>query len=122
MPKDQRPLAKASALCFQKFLKLRFAGSSDSTLPTSDRENYKIYNTRFFAEGMQINVDLEFILDRTRDILDYSFVCKHFNRKWSHKYVDLTLKKTKPLKQSDLQVNHQQRQRVRVRPRNCTWR
>ena len=44
MPKDARPLLKASDLSWQKFLRLRFAGQLDPHLPMSDYENYKIYN------------------------------------------------------------------------------
>lgn len=78
----------------------------DPNLPISDRENYKIYNDRFFADRLQLNIDFEFILDRIRDILDYSFVFKHFTRKWSHKYEDLSHNKTEPLKLSDLGSPH----------------
>ena len=42
------------------------------------------------------------MLDRTKDILDYSFVYKHFSRKWSHKYHDITEKNIKPLKEADI--------------------
>lgn len=79
-------------------MKLRFASSVDPSLPLSDGQNYKILNQRFFAERLQVNIDFEFILDRTRDILDYSFVVKHFVRKWTLKYVDLTEKVTQTLK------------------------
>ena len=78
MPKDERPIAKALELSWQSFLKLRFAGQRDEYLPMSDQYNFKIFNKRFFAQALSSNFDFEFILDRTRDILDYSFVLKHF--------------------------------------------
>ena len=72
---------------------------------------------------MQVNMDFEFILDRTCDILDYSFVFKHFSRKWNLKFVDLAESRTKPLKNSELhQSPHSREQQKKVRPRNAIWR
>ena len=102
MPKDARCIAKAQDLCWQKFLRLRFAGQADPLLPLGDRANYKIYNQRTFVSALRINIDFELLLDRTRDILDYAFICKHFTSKWRHKYVDLTDLETQPVKQADL--------------------
>ena len=58
-----------------------------------------------YAQGLQLNVDLEFLLDRTRDILDYSFIIKHFNHKFKNKYVDLAAIKTAPLQDIDEPLN-----------------
>ena len=33
-----------------------------------------------------MTIDFETILDRTKDFIDYAFVYKHFNKKWSTKY------------------------------------
>jgi hypothetical protein len=35
---------------------------------------------------MQLNVDLEFVLERVRDWLDYTFIIEHFSSKWKNKY------------------------------------
>ena len=102
MPKDGQPLLKVQGLCYQNYQKLRFASTVDRHLPLSDRENYKIVNKRLFAGALQVNIDFEFILDRTRDNLDYSFILKHFTRKWSSKYADPCDKNIMPLQLSDM--------------------
>ena len=86
--KDQFSIFQARDFEYQKFIKLLYADSEAELHPKglSPRKNRKIVNKRTYLSKVQANFDAELILDRTKDWLDYAFILRHFNRKWTYKY------------------------------------
>jgi hypothetical protein len=72
----------------QKVRQLKYAKRNTQNRAPQIYENFVIYNMRTSLDQCMLNIDMETILDRTRDILDYTMVYEHFGKKWSGKYKD----------------------------------
>ena len=81
--KDKIALFRATNFNNQEFRELKYGKDELS------RDNFVVYNKRTSCDRCQVNLDFEFILDRTKDLMDYFMVYTHFMQKWSAKYVDL---------------------------------
>ena len=68
------------------FRALNLQKKSITIMPTAPSyqhpQTQKVHTHVTTSTKFQINIDLEFVLDRTRDWLDYKDIIESFNKRW----------------------------------------
>ena len=74
------PVLKAFNLLYENFLIHPTSPLNTSKVP------HKVKHMRTCGEKLLVGVDMSFILDHTKILVDYAFISKHFHRAWDIKY------------------------------------